>query len=228
MKLRRNDPCHCGSGRKYKQCHLKTDQSRDREQRGLKSGPEWISFHGRSMREAVHGEASTDAAASFFEAPPDAPLADPGFEQHALYDLGDPPAIAGAPLGDDSADQREQLRDTLAETFATLLEVSECKRGKGVRLKDRLTDRELFVGDVELATKLEPMELVLGRLFVFEKRNVLHVGWEKVGFWGRKAVVSQFEQALDGVEDDDRAAWLKREAASLYRAARAAAHPTAP
>lgn len=24
--LRRNDPCHCGSGRKYKQCHLDTDR----------------------------------------------------------------------------------------------------------------------------------------------------------------------------------------------------------
>jgi hypothetical protein len=226
VKLRRNDPCHCGSGRKYKQCHLKTDQSREREERGLKSGAEWISFHGRSMREAVHGQTPGDAAVAFFETPPDAPLTDAGFEQHALYDLGDPPAISSAPLGDEKPEQRETLRETLRDTFATLLEVSECKRGKGVRFKDRLTDRELFVGDVELARTLEPMELVLGRLFVFEKRNVLHAGWEKVGFRGRKAVVSQFEQALDGVEDEDRPTWLKREAPSLYRAARASAHPT--
>ncbi|QDG54899.1 hypothetical protein FIV42_15505 [Persicimonas caeni] len=26
-KLGRNDPCWCGSGRKYKRCHLKSDQS---------------------------------------------------------------------------------------------------------------------------------------------------------------------------------------------------------
>jgi SEC-C motif len=25
MKIGRNDPCHCGSGRKYKNCHFKTD-----------------------------------------------------------------------------------------------------------------------------------------------------------------------------------------------------------
>jgi preprotein translocase subunit SecA len=25
----RNDPCHCGSGKKYKHCHMKTDQSQD-------------------------------------------------------------------------------------------------------------------------------------------------------------------------------------------------------
>ena len=26
LKLGRNDPCHCGSGKKYKNCHLRTDQ----------------------------------------------------------------------------------------------------------------------------------------------------------------------------------------------------------
>lgn len=31
MKLGRNDPCHCGSGRKYKRCHLDEDKRRERE-----------------------------------------------------------------------------------------------------------------------------------------------------------------------------------------------------
>jgi preprotein translocase subunit SecA len=26
-KLGRNDPCHCGSGKKYKNCHMKADQT---------------------------------------------------------------------------------------------------------------------------------------------------------------------------------------------------------
>ncbi len=29
----RNDPCYCGSGKKYKQCHLRIDAEKDREQR---------------------------------------------------------------------------------------------------------------------------------------------------------------------------------------------------
>lgn len=29
----RNDPCYCGSGKKYKQCHLREDQAKEREQR---------------------------------------------------------------------------------------------------------------------------------------------------------------------------------------------------
>jgi hypothetical protein len=31
--LGRNDPCHCGSGKKYKQCHLEADEAAAREQR---------------------------------------------------------------------------------------------------------------------------------------------------------------------------------------------------
>lgn len=217
MKLRRNDPCHCGSGRKYKQCHLKQDEARGREERGLKSGAEWISFHGRAMRESVHGAAPEGSA-----------LDDAGLEQHALYDVGDPPAITSADLGDEKPEARQSLRDALAETFPSLLEVVACKRGKGVRLKDLLTDRELFVGETSLSEQLEPMELAVGRLFVFDGRNVLHDGWEKVGFRGRKAVVAQFEAAIEAVEADDRPAWLKREAPALYEAARASAVPTAP
>ena len=30
----RNDPCHCGSGRKYKNCHLRADEAMDRAARG--------------------------------------------------------------------------------------------------------------------------------------------------------------------------------------------------
>jgi hypothetical protein len=31
--LGRNDPCHCGSGKKYKQCHLDKDEAVAREAR---------------------------------------------------------------------------------------------------------------------------------------------------------------------------------------------------
>lgn len=31
--LGRNDPCHCGSGKKYKQCHLAQDEAAQRDAR---------------------------------------------------------------------------------------------------------------------------------------------------------------------------------------------------
>jgi hypothetical protein len=33
----RNDPCHCGSGKKYKQCHLAQDEAAQREARAKAS-----------------------------------------------------------------------------------------------------------------------------------------------------------------------------------------------
>jgi len=32
-QIGRNDPCHCGSGRKYKQCHLAKDEEAERTAR---------------------------------------------------------------------------------------------------------------------------------------------------------------------------------------------------
>jgi hypothetical protein len=35
MQIQRNDPCHCGSGRKYKRCHMEEDQAAERSARLL-------------------------------------------------------------------------------------------------------------------------------------------------------------------------------------------------
>ena len=52
--LGRNDPCHCGSGRKYKQCHLAADEAADRETRA----------------KAVGAQSGQDAPAEPAKAPP--------------------------------------------------------------------------------------------------------------------------------------------------------------
>jgi hypothetical protein len=38
--LGRNDPCHCGSGKKYKQCHLVKDEEAERAKRAKAAGAE--------------------------------------------------------------------------------------------------------------------------------------------------------------------------------------------
>ncbi len=50
MKIGRNDPCHCGSGKKYKQCHLAKDEAKQRE--------------ARQTAEAAAASASADAPAT--------------------------------------------------------------------------------------------------------------------------------------------------------------------
>ncbi len=41
-KLGRNDPCYCGSGKKYKSCHLKADQAVEKERAQLMGGGRWL------------------------------------------------------------------------------------------------------------------------------------------------------------------------------------------
>jgi hypothetical protein len=36
----RNDPCHCGSGKKYKQCHLTADEAKQRQARAKAAAAE--------------------------------------------------------------------------------------------------------------------------------------------------------------------------------------------
>ena len=65
-EIGRNDPCHCGSGKKYKKCHLEKDEAADRKKRETaalnaakvaadepKSGD--ASEHARSAPEKQHG-----------------------------------------------------------------------------------------------------------------------------------------------------------------------------
>jgi hypothetical protein len=52
MSLGRNDPCHCGSNKKYKQCHLGADEAAAREARAG-SGGEAEGGEAASERQAV-------------------------------------------------------------------------------------------------------------------------------------------------------------------------------
>jgi hypothetical protein len=41
-KIGRNDPCYCGSGKKYKQCHMKIEQAKAKEERAWESVPRFL------------------------------------------------------------------------------------------------------------------------------------------------------------------------------------------
>jgi len=204
VKLNRNDVCHCGSGKKYKKCHMEADEARQRGRRNLTTLHQWVSFHTGSLvasvREAARSAEPVQAAfAELFDGNlPSDPLADPVAEQVALYDVvvGEHALITGGVNEELAAGHAESLRMGLARTWLSLHEVVQCKRGKGVRLRDRLLDRERWVGDPALAEKLQPMEVVLGRVLGIDKRNVLLDGWEKLAFRSRKAVIADLVAAL--------------------------------
>ncbi len=236
MKIGRNDPCHCGSGNKYKKCHQAEDEARAREEKSLETHAEWVEFHGRALRDAARGAldagALTDAAAEWFgDAAPAEPLDDAAFLQHALYDRppaeGEPAIAHAAPADRPLSDPVIALRAALAASHASLHEVTESKLGRGVRLKDHLTEAERWIADPALAERLQPLEVVFGRVVIVDKRPVLLEGFEKVAFRGRKRAILDLkarlaEADLPADDADAQRRWLRAQAPSLARRVREA------
>ena len=73
---RRNDPCHCGSGRKYKQCHLDKDEAALRAARAKES------------QAGAPAATDTDTEASRVPAPAPAAPAAPKHPTHQPWKKG--------------------------------------------------------------------------------------------------------------------------------------------
>ncbi len=240
MKIGRNDPCYCGSGKKYKKCHLSYDVKRAKEERSLGNRYEWLAYHVRRLGQTLNLSGLEESAWPI----PEEPRADAAFLQHLLLDSNTKlEELSPLDPHDISADRLKALFEVLPESVASVLEVKEVKRLKGVRLLDRLTGEEPFVSDLSLVSLLEPMEMIIGRLVRFEKKNVLLPDFEKIRFRGRKAALSrceslmaealgtppEFPEVSEGDEEAKQAvaeqkkawletqrAWLKQNAAHLY------------
>lgn len=236
MKIGRNDPCHCGSGNKYKKCHQAEDEARAREEKSLETHAEWVEFHSRALRDAARAALDAPALALVVEAwfgddAPAEPLDDAAFLQHALYDRapedGEPAIADAAPADRPLSDNVIALRAALAGSHASLHEVTECKLGRGVRLKDHLTEAERWIADPALSERLQPLEVVFGRVVAIDKQPVLLEGFEKVAFRGRKKAITDLkariaEADLPADESGVHARWLRAHAPTLARRVREA------
>ena len=122
MKLNRNDVCHCGSGKKYKKCHLEEDEARVRERRSLATLAQWVAFHATGLRTAVR-EAARQAEpvqAAMAALGGDDALGTAIGEQIALFDVvvDERALIATAESADDLSGQRQDaLRQALAQSW---------------------------------------------------------------------------------------------------------------
>lgn len=203
MKLGRNDPCHCGSGKKYKHCHLEADERRERSENSLTRTPDWMGFHSLRMRTTMRTPALAlepvkKAIEGICGEMPEMPFVDRMIEDYCLYDL----LVDGRPLVTrvtfpEKDPRLVQLQYCVAQSYPSLIEVIESKRGRGVRLRDRLTGFERFVADPYLSFRLEAMEVFYGRMTAFEGKNVLLDGWIKVPFRARKAMIKEMLDAME-------------------------------
>jgi hypothetical protein len=164
----RNAACPCGSGRKYKKCHLPIDEARARE-----AGPERPTVH--EMDERVVTEMQRFAALRFgrawqvtFEAFEDVEreiqLASPWSVYCAI--------VEGRTIVDWyldgrsrylSAEERGWL-EAQQRSWLTIWEVTDVDPGRGLRVRDLLTGEARQVDEVKGSRVLVKRDAVLGRV----------------------------------------------------------------
>ena len=208
----RNDPCPCGSGKKYKKCCLAADQKQARQIRNLDSPTEWLKFYWQKIQSQLESVVADQL--NVITQRWGAPLAQAPYlshlHEHALLDAGQHETQVKAILseGDAPLDERlTELVSSLMQSHLSCYEVTGCRRGEYVELKDRISGSAHTVYDADLSLLLEPMEAFVGRLISHEDTALLLPGWLKLKFWHRKKVfahvTSQYQTMGANLDDEE-------------------------
>jgi hypothetical protein len=184
----RNDPCWCGSGRKYKQCHLRVDEIDARENPHPDDEPPRTDFermllHLLKFMQPYIGHREMDQAKGIFfgDELAEDPDQIPSFVDWLIHDykpkqLGE--RIITRFLAEQSARLPEQDR-LLANQWAlaqfSLFEVLRTDRGTGLELEDLLLGGRIFVHDVTSSLSLHKWDTLLTRV-VPEKDKYVFTG----------------------------------------------------
>ncbi|MCC7161264.1 MAG: SEC-C domain-containing protein [Anaerolineae bacterium] len=177
--LGRNDPCWCGSGKKYKNCHRDADQegeSRRRQKDAL------FDALGRFALQRKYEIAFRQAGKLFFgvdraPAPSDDPEQLKDFQRALDYFIFDSRLAEGTRIIELFADlegkylsplQRKWL-DQWQHAVLIPLEVLEVHRGQGVRVRDLLTGEEYEVREQRGSETILRWEIVFMRLMPMDE-----------------------------------------------------------
>lgn len=180
-KLGRNDPCHCGSGKKYKDCHLPQEQAFRSEQMRLREAQDLLLPKIFEAAQALP-EAFAPAFALFWNERYSVEQMseldeheDRGAERFLIWFAFDYMPAGGVTLieqlhatagrGEFAADELEQ--HLLAQWQPVRLrpyQVTEVRKGRGVTLRDLLDDQQYEVADYGASKRLEDGEVVVGHI----------------------------------------------------------------
>jgi len=174
-RVGRNEPCPCGSGKKFKKCHLATEAPsavqgaaalHDRDRRVTTTLMEY------AVRRFGKERMKRHLVEPFGQRAPSPQLT----ESLACYVT----PIEGKPLAADyleekpaavSEDDRAWMEAQLA-TGLGLWEVLRVEEGRGIEAVDLLSSERRFIDEVRGSTGLWPRNLVLGRVVTFEGTSV--------------------------------------------------------
>jgi hypothetical protein len=160
----RNEPCWCGSGKKYKKCHLASDEAGEVEDEAALTS--------RLMRfamENVRPEQMGPEMDRFGEhLPPDPNEMPDYFFQWLIYDYHCKPL--GGSVVDTyrkrhaQSDEERALLKSWGETTVAVYEVQEARLDEGLELLDVMRQTRVFVHDTTTSRKLSRYDYLLARL----------------------------------------------------------------
>ena len=189
--LGRNDPCWCGSGKKYKKCHLESDEKSrpasppQKEPPLLQHTAEEADLRQRLIEFAtgtLRKREMEEALLMFIGSDPPAGVQDDSLSREVLdWMLHDyvPPRLGHSIIeeflkrspGDLTMRQRTVLEAWSRSRFS-LFEVQEVQEGSGVRLKDLLAGGEFFVHDVSTSKWAVVWDCLLARIEELDGRHI--------------------------------------------------------
>ncbi|MGB0647083.1 MAG: YecA family protein [Bradymonadia bacterium] len=224
----RNDPCHCGSGKKYKKCHLNEDQGKARTLRSLSTPGQWVDFHWKTIEsglsEMVDGK--LDLIKQRWDDTITSEQLNSFLVHHALLDAGQHTDSMSELIRQNEVqapEKAEPFATCLSSSYLSCFEVSKCRRGQFIELSDKLSGTTVQIFDDALSQVLEPMEGLFGRIVQFEDRWHLLSGWSKLVFRARKHVFADVQNhyrdmGADLSDASEMKALLKRSPETLLAA----------
>jgi hypothetical protein len=193
--LGRNDPCWCGSGKKYKKCHLESDEKARLARPAPDEAPKGSPPLGSNAEEAelrkrliefatgaLRKRELEEALRIFVGQEPPAGVDDETLSMETvdwlIHDyvpprLGHPiiqEFLKRSPGG--LAMRQRKILEAWSRARYSVFEVQEVRRGSGVRVKDLLVGGEFFVDDVTTSKRAALWDCYLARVEEFDNRHV--------------------------------------------------------
>ena len=197
--LGRNEPCWCGSGRKYKKCHL------NNEQHPLEERAAWLyqkaviflgdgDWAGTTLAVAESRAKYSDNAYRLLDA-----LADPLVNDAVLFEGGAFAEFVAARGGLLPADER-LLADQWLLIERSLYEVQEVRRDEGCTVRDVRTGDIHRVRERTATRQLEVSDLVCTRVVPAGDTMQFFGGLEPVALHDRDQLIAMLDSEPDPVE----------------------------
>ena len=172
----RNDPCWCGSGKKYKKCHLDSDETPQSAAPAMPSEYQALRNRLGKFLAAMTTKRDTRLAQEeFFGDDPVEGDQAPPLIDWMMHDWV-PPRLGHTIMreyllkhGASLAPHERELVEAWSLSYVGLYEVREVKVGSGIEVKDLVTGEIFFVHDVNMSKRLVRWDGLLARVVPGER-----------------------------------------------------------